>query len=71
MEVSGHLHAPATLLPGKELRYPSDRRLGGTQRRSGRGDEGKIIRSFPLLVASQSSQVFIPTTVATFVSSTP
>jgi hypothetical protein len=37
MEVSGQLHAPTALPPGKE---PPDRRLGGTQSRSGqRGDE--------------------------------
>jgi hypothetical protein len=29
--VSCHLHAPAALLPGKEPRYPLDRRLGGPQ----------------------------------------
>jgi hypothetical protein len=27
MEVSGQLHAPTALLPGKEPRYPLDRRL--------------------------------------------
>jgi hypothetical protein len=30
-DVSGQLHAPATLPPGKETRYPLDRRLGGPQ----------------------------------------
>jgi hypothetical protein len=39
MEVSDHLHAPANLPPGKSPRYPLDRRLGGLQSRSGRGDE--------------------------------
>jgi hypothetical protein len=38
MEVTGQLHAPAALPPGKE---PLDRRLGGTQSRSGRGGEEK------------------------------
>jgi hypothetical protein len=37
--VSGQLHAPAALPPGKELRYPLDRRLGGPQSRSGRRGE--------------------------------
>jgi hypothetical protein len=41
MEVSGQLHAPAALLPGKEPWYPLDRRLGGAQSRSGRGAEEK------------------------------
>jgi len=31
MEVSGQLFAPAALPPGKEPRYPLDRRLGGPQ----------------------------------------
>jgi hypothetical protein len=39
MEVSGQLHAPAGLPPGKDPRYPLDRRLGGPQSRSGRGGE--------------------------------
>jgi hypothetical protein len=41
MEVSGQLHVPATLSPGKEPRYPLDRRLGGPQSRSGRDGEEK------------------------------
>jgi hypothetical protein len=43
MEVSGQFHAPATLPPGKVPRYSLDRRLGGPQSRSGRGDEGKNV----------------------------
>jgi hypothetical protein len=35
MEVSGQLHAPAALPPGKDLLYPWDRRLGGPQSRAG------------------------------------
>jgi hypothetical protein len=31
MEVSGHLHAPAALPPGKNPQYPLDRRLGGSR----------------------------------------
>jgi hypothetical protein len=47
MEVSGKLHAPATLPPGKEPVYTLDSRLGGLQSRSGRGGDGK--NSQPLL----------------------
>jgi hypothetical protein len=32
--VNGQLHAPAASLPGKEPRYPLDRRLGGPQHRN-------------------------------------
>jgi hypothetical protein len=42
MEVSGQLHAPAALPPGKSLRYPFYRRLGGPQSRSERYGEVKI-----------------------------
>jgi hypothetical protein len=42
MEVSGQLHALATLLPGKSHCYPLDRRLGGPQSFCGRGGEEKI-----------------------------
>jgi hypothetical protein len=41
MEVSDQLHAPAAFPPRKEPWYPLDRRLGGTQSRSGRGGEEK------------------------------
>jgi hypothetical protein len=41
MEVSGQLHDPAALPPGKEIRYPLDRRLGRPQSRSGSGGEEK------------------------------
>jgi hypothetical protein len=41
MEVSGQLHAPAALPPGKDPQYALDRRLGGPQSRSGRGGEEK------------------------------
>jgi hypothetical protein len=39
MEVSGQLHAAATLPPEKEPLYPLDRRVGGPQTMSGRGSE--------------------------------
>jgi hypothetical protein len=35
MEVSGQLHAPAALHPGKSPGYPCDRKLGGPQSQSG------------------------------------
>jgi hypothetical protein len=47
MEVSGQLHAPATLPPGKSPRYPFYRRLGGPQSRSGRYGEVKIFFFYP------------------------
>jgi hypothetical protein len=40
--VSGQLHAPAALPPGKSPRYPFYRRLGGPQSRSGRYGEVKV-----------------------------
>jgi hypothetical protein len=43
MKVSGRLHTPAALFPGKEPLYPLDRKLGGPQSRSGHnGEENKI-----------------------------
>jgi hypothetical protein len=42
LEVSGQLHAPAALPPGKSPRYPFYRRLGGPQSRSGRYEEENI-----------------------------
>jgi hypothetical protein len=41
MEVHGQVHAPAALPQGKSPWYPSDRKLGGPQSRSGRGGEDK------------------------------
>jgi hypothetical protein len=41
MEVSGQLEAPAVLPQGKSPWYPLDRRMGGSQSRSGRGGEEK------------------------------
>jgi hypothetical protein len=41
--VSGQLHAPAALPPGKSSRYPLYRRLGGPQSRSGRHGEVKNV----------------------------
>jgi hypothetical protein len=53
MEVSGQLHAPAALLPGKERRYPVERRLGGLQNwygRSGKYKSPSMMRSIEHLV---------------------
>jgi hypothetical protein len=44
MEMSGQLHAPAALAPGKE---PLDRSLGGLQSRTGRYGEEKNSGPFP------------------------
>jgi hypothetical protein len=47
MEVSGQLRAPAALPQGKNPWYPSDRRLGGPQSRSGRRGEEKNFQPLP------------------------
>jgi len=44
MEVSGQLHAPVALSPGKTHRYVLDRRLRGPQRWSGQGGEEKNLQ---------------------------
>jgi hypothetical protein len=43
MEMSGQFYAPAALTPGKEPRYPLDRRLDGPRSRYGRCGEQKNI----------------------------
>jgi hypothetical protein len=63
MEVSGQLHAPATLLSGKEPQYPLDRRLDGPQGRSGRGGEEKNSQPLPGLEPRSSSSYCILTLV--------
>jgi hypothetical protein len=55
--VSGQLQAPAALSPGKELRYPFDRRLDGLHSKSGRGGEEKIF----LDCSSRESKTARPT----------
>jgi len=45
MEVGDQFHAPASLIQV----HPLDRRLGGPQSRSGRGDEQKNSQSLPEL----------------------
>jgi hypothetical protein len=47
MEMSGQLHAPAALLPGKEPLVPLDRRLGGSQGRYGHSGEEKNSKPLP------------------------
>jgi hypothetical protein len=48
MEVSGQLHAPAALPPGKKSPwYPLDMKLCGPQSRSGRGGEEKNSQPLP------------------------
>jgi hypothetical protein len=49
MEVSGQLHALATLPQGKSPWYPLDRRLGEPQNRSGRGGEENNSQPLPRL----------------------
>jgi hypothetical protein len=39
MEVSGQIHAPAALPPGKDPRYPLYKRLDGPQSQSRRGGD--------------------------------
>jgi hypothetical protein len=47
MELSGELHTPAALPPGKSPWYPLERRLGGLQSQSGRGGEEKNFQYLP------------------------
>jgi hypothetical protein len=47
MEVSGQLHVPPLYPQAKSHWYPLDRRLGGSQGRSGQGGDEK--NSHPLL----------------------
>jgi len=48
MKVSGQLHAPAALAPGKDPRFPMVGRLGGPQSRSGIGGKDKKPISCPV-----------------------
>lgn len=48
MDVSGQLHGPSALPPGKEIRYALCKRLGGPQSRSGRCREAKILWTYRL-----------------------
>jgi hypothetical protein len=62
LEVSGQLHAPAALPPGKSPRYPLYRRLGGPQSRSGQHEEEKILD--PTGTRTSTSQSSSPQPVA-------
>jgi hypothetical protein len=43
LQMSGQLHAPVALSPGKNSLYTLDRRLGRPQSQSGRQGEEKIV----------------------------
>jgi hypothetical protein len=47
MEVSGQLHVPAALPPGKEPLIPNEEGIGGPQNRSERGGEEKNSQLLP------------------------
>jgi hypothetical protein len=47
MKMSGEIHTPVALPPGKETQYPLDRSLGGFQSRSGFGCEEKKSQPLP------------------------
>jgi hypothetical protein len=47
MEVSGQLHTPAALPPGKEPLVPIVQEVGGPQSRSGRGGKEKNSQLLP------------------------
>jgi len=49
MQLSGQIHSPVALLPGKSPLYPLDRRLHGFQIRSGRGGDEKKSHYCPCL----------------------
>jgi hypothetical protein len=66
MEVSGQLHAPAALPPGKEPQYTLDTRLSGPQSLSGHGGEEKNSQPLPGLELARSPPLYhwaIPTPV--------
>jgi len=53
--MNDQLHVPTALAPGKSLRYPLDRKLGGHQSRSGRDDEERNSLPLPGIVNRSSS----------------
>jgi hypothetical protein len=55
LQVSGQLHAPAALLPGKIPQYPLCRRLGRPQSRYGHHKVEKIILLLPGIEPRTSS----------------
>jgi hypothetical protein len=64
MEVSGQLHAPAALPPGKEPWYPLYRRLGGPQSRYGHGGEEKNYQTQPGFDSRRELGIFLFTTAS-------
>jgi hypothetical protein len=61
MEVSGQLHALATLTPqGKSPWYPLDRRLGGPQGHSGHGSEEKNPQLPPGIESLNTNHLPVP-----------
>jgi hypothetical protein len=58
MEVSGQIHAPATLPPEKSRQYPLHRKLGSLQSQSGQGGEKQHI--CPCRKSNPDSPVFQP-----------
>jgi hypothetical protein len=67
MEVSGQLHSPAALTPGKSTLYPLDRRLDEPQNRSGLYEEVKILdhnwTQTSILRSSSPQSVAMPTSL--------
>jgi hypothetical protein len=55
MEASGELHASAPVPPGKDPRYPSDRRLGEPHSLSGPYGEEKNLLTLPEIEPRPSS----------------
>jgi hypothetical protein len=66
--VSGQLHSPAALPPGKSPRYPLYKRLGGPQSRSGRNGEVKILDSTGTRTTTSQSSSTQPVVIATALS---
>jgi hypothetical protein len=57
MEVNGQLHVPAALTQGKRPCYPLDKRLGGSQSRSGHEGEEKNSQPLPGLEPPRPSAI--------------
>jgi hypothetical protein len=67
MEVSGQLHAPAALPPGKAPRYSLDRRLGGPQSRFERceGDKNLVLPGIEPGPSTREKYISVKNTVHT------
>jgi hypothetical protein len=55
MTMGGRYHNPAALLPGKNCRYPLNRRVGGFQNQTGGFEEVKNLLPLPRLKYQQQS----------------